>query len=169
MEMVVAEDLDVSRTTYLFFLTPQMLSIRGSFVEVLDLLCKGRARRSCFIKCSFPSFGQVERFNYSTSLVAQAGDGRCFHSSDMKFASLFPSWFLGCGWSHSSALLVWLTDFFTGCLHLLEKASWAVRLFPTSTVPGASSFSSPILAPENLFNTYYLAGGTPTTVPVLLA
>lgn len=47
---------------------PQVISVRGSFMKGFDLLCKGHVRRSCFIKCSFLSLGQVERLNNGASL-----------------------------------------------------------------------------------------------------
>lgn len=44
-----------------------MVSIRGSFVEGFNLLCNGHICRRCFVKCSFLSFGQIERLNDGTS------------------------------------------------------------------------------------------------------
>lgn len=87
------------------------------------------------------SFPLVERVNYGTCLGCSGGGG-CFHSSDVMITSLFSSWFLGCASSHSSvweqkttALAVWPTDFFTACLRLLEKASWAAHPLPKLHYP----------------------------------
>lgn len=56
------------KLTTIILLAPQVVSVRGSLMKGFDLLCKGNIRRSCLIKCSFLSFGQVERHNNGASL-----------------------------------------------------------------------------------------------------